>query len=173
MRRGRQPSDIFAERLDEARHSVLSYLADDQREALKELRDSLTVAGPVANEVVELFAVDRAIDIASVSKLAGVDVAAAAEGHRIVGETTGLLSLVRRNYSQEESMDETPATYSLRDRIRRYLVEMAVAVVGGEERRIGDDTLGFLDSLQRELVPFQSQELSSLAIAADRLERAV
>lgn len=177
MRQGNERQEQFPRLLKEATAQILNFVDDDQQRALQNDIAQLNVAGELAHEVVRLKATDRIIDIASVAARADSEVDLAAEWHRVVGNTTGLLALIRRRYEDNDSATETPASFALRDRIRRHLVEMTATVLVGEQggRDIGAATLEFLDSLRRELVPFQSdsQELSHLAIAADRVERAV
>ncbi|MEO0814156.1 MAG: hypothetical protein AAFY60_14940, partial [Myxococcota bacterium] len=177
MRQPRKPKEEFAALLAESKGVVLEHLEPEQLEALSAISSRLSEAGSLAEEVVRLRAIDRMIDIASVAERASVDVARAGRFHRIVGGSTGLLDLVRRDFDEEEHSDETPASFALRDRIRRHLVAMAATVAQQEKspETIGSRTLDFLESLGRDLVPFQggAEQLSNLAIAADRVERAV
>ncbi len=177
MRLSRRPRSDFKNTLAEAKATVCEQLDPDQIAALNARARALEGAGELADEIARLNSIDRILDIASVADRAEVPVPVAGTFHRMVGASTGLLDLVRRTYDEHEVIDETPANFALRDRIRRHLVAMAATVAREESapEAIGGPTLDFLDSLRRELVPFQagSDSISNLAIAADRVERAV
>lgn len=178
LRRGTLPSHDFSARVRTALGSVIRSLNAEQRNALARWQNELAEAGSVAQTVMGVAAMDQAIDIASVSvasRLPLEKMDQAADVLRVVGETSGLASILGQSFPEDEPGNETPASTALRARIRRDLVELASTIACRDHTPLSGDTRAYLSAIRDDIAELRSDtpELTRLAIVSDRVERTV
>ncbi len=122
--------------------------------------------------------VGEAVDVALLASTAGVDLLRAGATYVGLGESTGLLPLIRGSLegTSAENLDR-PARYAVRAQLRGQLVHLTAELLQRKQElaSLSDDWQRRIDELKREILPLarDSRELCNLVMAADRVERQV
>ena len=146
-----------------------------------ELRTSLTAAQADANFIEQigvLAHIDEVLDVALLAANTGESVPRAAAALYAVGNSTGLLALMRRAFETNSTDDlDRPARFALRGSLRANLVKLASGLLRSEPdlQHVSEKSKTWLENLHRELTTLDNGErlLCNLVICAEQVSRTV